>query len=334
MIRRIVPLAIILSAAITAGAQTNLVPFFDDPTYGRTEPVDPPWFVHNDGQPSKLYHSGVYQSSETGTNDLNLWRAWEVQSAGAKVGVVDISSHGQRVKALVSTVSPWCTVYYHEVSRTYSDVVADAIMDCLSNQCRVIVITTGYSTGDALLSNACVSASLSNAVIVCSVPNTDGNLDGAMVDYPYAWRFGNVLGATSTDRNGNHYSPSGTGTNAVGAPGRNIVAAGTYSSGTSYAAPILAGCVSLLAGRFPCQSAEAYATAIKISAEPVSRRVNIVRAFDAVRPVVTLVDGCPVVYGLPGWNYVTQWSSDLVTWQDGEPSALLDGGCFYRAMVP
>jgi len=65
-----------LLSTLTASA----VPFFDNPAYTRDEPTNPAWFVSNNGQPSKLYYNGVYQSHETGTNDLGLIQAWSIHS--------------------------------------------------------------------------------------------------------------------------------------------------------------------------------------------------------------------------------------------------------------
>ncbi len=40
-------------------------------------------FIHNNGQASDLYHNGLYVSSESGTNDLNMASAWNIQTNGS-----------------------------------------------------------------------------------------------------------------------------------------------------------------------------------------------------------------------------------------------------------
>lgn len=323
--------ACLFLCAVALPLEAALVPFFTDPSYERDELTDPPWFVRNDGQPSRLYHGGVFVSQETGTNDLALEQAWRVQPAGAKVGVVDMGAHGDRTEDLVRTVSPLSEQHRHELARWYAADVAAGVADCVASGCRVVAVTTGFASPDAALSNAVRLAESSNAVVVCAVPNAEGDLDGALADYPYAWRLGNVLGATCTDRNGGHYSPSATGTNAVGAPGRNVVAAGTYSSGSSWSAAILAGCVALLAERYPGQAAAAYAEAFKASAAGPARRVDVLAAMRAPVPALSITVTGVAVRGLPGWRYGLERSDDLERWRPaaGEPF----GPGFYRAKI-
>ena len=298
-----------------------LVPFFSNPAYTRDEPTDPPWFVENNGEPSRLYYNGVYQSQETGGDDLNLYSAWAIQPAGAKVGVVDQTAHGDRVAALVGTVSPQSEVFRHELLRWNAPDIAAGIQASVASGCRVVVVTTGFSAWDDGLSNACKTAEQAGVVICYAVPNVDQDLEGLPLDYPYVWshEMGNIIGATSTDRDGSHYSPSATGTNCIAAPGRNIVAAGTYSSGTSWSAPILAGCVALLVERYPDQPVENYRSVLRATSTPVSHRVDIFAALNAPVPVLAISRTAITVTGLPGWRYTVERSEDLVHWADFRP---------------
>lgn len=303
----------------------QLVPFLSDPTYERDEPVNPPWFVHNNGQPSHLYHNGVYVSQESGNDDLGLLDAWASQPEGARVGLIDLADHGIRVRALVHTVSPASVIDFIEQTRIYPEQLADGIITAASLGDRVVVITAGSAVPNESLSNACRYAEAQNILICCAVPNTEGNLDTSLSDYPYrySWEMTNILGVNCTDRSGLHFNPSATGTNVLGAPGRNIVAAGTYSSGTSWATPILAGCAALLIQRYPGQPVENYIAVLKATAVGSSRRVSIGAAM--LRPVPSLAATRQdvAVYGYPGWRYMLEHSTDLSRWVDLSP---IEGG--------
>lgn len=316
----------LLASASLSNAQ--LIPFYNDPTYSRNEPTNPPWFVTNDGQPSKLYHNGDYVSEETGTNDMGLIAAWAISAKGAKMGIVDMTAHGDRICALASLVSTASPIYRYELKRWDSGSISAGISNCFDVGCRVISVTTGFSTPDESLRKAIRYAS--NSVVVCAVPNVDGDLDSDLVDYPYRFYLPNVIGATSTDRNGSHYAPSGTGTNAIGAPGRNIVACGTYSSGTSHAAALITGAIGLMAGRFPGQIPEAYIQAIKSTAFD-NGRINLTAALQVPVPTVIFqADGTVGITGLSKWHYFLEHSENLVEWNTCNDRT----NGFWRAVVP
>ena len=193
----------------------------------------------------------------------------------------------------------------------------------------MVTVTTGFSTPDVGLSNAFLYALSSNLVVCYSVPDVDGNLDSTLTDYPYAWNFSNVLPVSSTDRKaGQHSSPSATGTNCVAAPGRNIVAAVTYSSGTSWSCPIVAGLMALLIQRFPNQTAAAYVSDFQNTKNPFTLEVNGVTALNTPVPVMTIQ-----LHGLAGWNYETQSSTNLTDWLVGTNLPLNLSQAFFRGKV-
>lgn len=314
-------------------AQTTLVPFYSDATYQRDEPVNPPWFITNSGQCSKLYHSGVYVSQECGTNDLDMLAAWAMHAKGAKVGVVDMTAHGDRSCALVATMSPASQIYRHELARWYAATVAAGILDCLSNDCRVILVETGFSTPDNALSNACIIAA--GSLIVYPAPDQEGNLDASLVDYPYRWGFSNVLPVTSLDRNGLHYTPSAIGSNCTAAPGRNIVAAGTYSSGTSWAAAITAGAAALLVDRLPDQPPAAYVEILRGVLRP-AKALTLRAPALAITPKVVVVigDRTNLLYTLEQSSNFTNWFS-VARLRSGEsmPLNATNPHLYYRATI-
>jgi subtilisin family serine protease len=272
-------LAILLLGCLCATAE--LVPFYNGGGYTRDEQVNPSWWVTNDLAPSRLYLNGVYQSQETGTNDLGLTVAWKIQTAGCQVGILADGAHGARVVDCFWQTVPVSFLYQYPLSRWYADAIAAGIEDCVSNGCRIVVVPGGIvpnqDTLEALLG---VLLNHPDVLVVWAAPNTStASMDTELVEYPYRWNLPNVLTVNSTDRNGNWY-PTATGTNCVAAPGRNIVAAGTYSSGTSYAAPIVAGIASLVWSKYPWLTAERLANTLRATATvtgPV-RRINPVAA--------------------------------------------------------
>jgi len=225
--------------------QYRRVPFVNDPAYTRCE-FD--WWIRNTFEPSSLYLNGFYHSSEYGTNDINLDQAWQIHPQGITIGVIDLNNaHGQRVKALAGKVSR-NQVFLSNSIRLYPEDVAAAITNFVAMGFKLVVVTTG--TGPHLsVSNACRFAEIRNALIFCAVPNAGVNIDETP-DYPSSWagQITSIVPITATDRYGNLYGPgaAGWGQLVVGAPGRNIIANDLYTSGTSSATPIAAGCMSIL----------------------------------------------------------------------------------------
>ncbi len=315
--------------------------YFNDPTYERDEPTDPPWFISNNKQPSKLYHNGAYVSQEFGTNDLGILDAWKIHSNGVSVGVVDVTTHGLRVSNCVAQISPNSLINFISLSRFESWAIAGGISNAVQLGCRVITLTEGYSTPDNKLLQAIDYARSSNSIVCCSVPNIEENLDNSnVIDYPYDWYLPNVLPVSSSDRNGNHYNPSAIGTNCIMASGRNIVARygneTNYSSGTSYACPIAAGCLAILTDRYPKQSYLAYLSDIRATLS--GGRINLAAALEAPRPILEALPTGIVVHGLSGWEYEIEYSQDLINWQyftNTVDGALIPVGLgFYRGKVP
>jgi Subtilase family len=278
--RTCIVLSLLCLSVLSCSGQ--LVPFFNDPSYKRDEPIQPPWWAKNNGLPSHLYHIGSLSSVETGTNDLTLITAWRMQPVTVMVGMVDQTVHGDKVQDLIRTTTHGAPVYRHELLRWNPADIAAGIMDCANAGCRVICVTTGFSYPDPVLYAAFLYAESAKVIVVCAVPDIEGNLDNGLVDYPYEWRLPNVLPATMSDRSGNRRSPSGYGTNCITAPGRNIVSAGTYATGTSYSAPILAGCVAMLVSKRPDLQASEYIEVIRRTSNGTAHRVDIVAALHAV----------------------------------------------------
>lgn len=250
------------------------VPFSGNSNYTRDEYR---WWISSTKPTSTLWLNGVVQSQESGTNDLRLNEAHIIQphAAGVKVAVIDSGTHGGRIVELLTNTAPQCSV----TTRVDQDVdgLSQAVVDCVNLGSRIVVLPWGSSRPFDSLSNACRYAESNGTILVCSVINSPVNTD-TFADYPTSWSpsFSNLLPVAMTDRSGNLYSASAWGTNTVAAPGRNVVCGGTYSSGTSYAAPLVAGCLALLMVRFPKQNSTWYIDRIRTTSDPIpnSRRIN------------------------------------------------------------
>ena len=263
------------------------VPYAQASIYSRDE-YD--WWMKNTGEPSRLFYNGKFQEQESGSYDLQIVdvaRGIQPNATGIKVAVIDVDpQHMARVGNLVGTVAPGVVVNYYQLSRFYPEVFAPAITNAVLAGNQVILMPTGWATPDTNLLNALEYAM--GCVIVCSAPNNPQNVD-IVPDYPTSWNLPNVLSISSCDRSGRHYW-SGTGTNVVDAPGRNIAAVNNngelvYASGSSSAAGIAAGCVALLVKQ-RSMSASGYVSRVRSKADSIGSqlRLNIVEALRPDKP--------------------------------------------------
>lgn len=225
------------------------VPFFANPAFVRDEFH---WWAQNTGQGSRLWLNGNLTSTETGGSyDIEMLPAWNLQARadGVKVGVVDNpGNHGARIFDILQIIAPGVDIHNYPVSPYYGiSEVSAGILHLVNSGVRIIVLPWGTPENSIELLTACSLASSKNVVMCCSLPNAEQNID-VTPDYPASWNLPNVVPISSLDRQGNRYIPSASSTSTLitFAPGRNIVAAGTYSSGTSYAAPIVAGVAALV----------------------------------------------------------------------------------------
>lgn len=207
------------------------------------------WFIQNTGQESRLFQNGVFVGSESGTNDIGIPSVWAIWPTGVPVGVVDLNSaHAGRVAYLAKLITRNQVLRYN-VPRLQPENLASGISNFASWNVKVIVITEGFGSPDERLSNACRYAEVRGSFVFCAAPNSEVNID-AIPDYPSSWasEIVSVVPITATDRNGNLYGPGAAafGSNVIGAPGRNILCETNYTSGTSAATPIAAGCMAIL----------------------------------------------------------------------------------------
>jgi subtilisin family serine protease len=139
-----------------------------------------------------------------------------------------------------------------------SDAI-DAIQRAVAAGADVINASWGSYIYDPALRDAIEWAGLHGVVFVAAAGNhLNDNDNPAHAYYPASYDLPNVISVASSDPNGNLSDFSNYGDNTVDlvAPGSNVLSTwlgGSYAthSGTSMAAPHVAGVVSLLGGLFP-----------------------------------------------------------------------------------
>ncbi len=299
-------------AQVLPPPETNAPPasvcavFVDNAAYCRTEYGR--WYLTNWTKPSDLYLNGAYQSTEpagTASIDFLPWPA----KRSVIVGITD--SEPSLKDDIITNILPEAVIVHYP-----GDV--NGILSCLASGARVIVMPWNTSIQPSTdLSNAVWQCSQSNVIVVCSVPNSNISIDSPSTpSYPGSWNIPLCIPVCSSTRQDAIYSPTATGTNVIAAPGRVIVFSmdGTnyYGSGSSYAAPIVAGVAAWMLGQFD-QTPQVIVSAIYKGLTQIDNRVagriSMQGAVNALRPSVKLS-----VLGIDGASYVIERSTNLVQW--------------------
>ena len=150
------------------------------------------------------------------------------------------------------------------------------------------------------------SATLSNAywnvrlagIVVCAAAGNNASDNDVTPLYPASYKMDNILAVTSTDRNDQRYPFDNYGLTSVhlGAPAVGIYStwptsddAYDFNTGTSMAAPMVAGAAALLRARFPTETAQQIVARILGSVDPLPSlagkcvtggRLNLRKALD------------------------------------------------------
>lgn len=268
---------------------SNRIPFLSDSRYTRNL-YD--WWIYNENPLSDLFLDGSYQNSDQINWSLNLPQVWTWQNnaTGVRVGLVDIQgTHSAMGMELVRKVAPGAVVTLFPVSRYYANVVGPAIENAVAEGNRIVVLTTGFPTAENEIFHALAAAKEAGVILVCATPDALVDLR-TVPDYPSTSGFTNVLPVSAVDMSGQHYWSGYGWQSIIAAPGRNIMAAGVYSSGTSYAAPIVAGVLALLMRRYPGLSPEKYINHLSYTSDS---RMSV-RRLNAANAILNSPDANPL----------------------------------------
>lgn len=176
------------------------------------------------------------------------------------------SGHGTFVAGLIAQVAPNARILPFRVldSNGQGTVanVANAIEAAVNDGAQVINLSMGMAISSNVLHEAITYAQDHGVIVVAST----GNQDSTTPQYPAAWD--GVVSVAGTDQNDRHASFSNYGTwVSVSAPGVNLYSTYpggyAYGSGTSFAAPLVAGEAALLWAATPSLDAEHVTGAIE-----------------------------------------------------------------------
>lgn len=210
----------------------------------------------------------------------------------------DYDGHGTLIASIIASqrgngqdiagLAPGCKLLCVSMDY-YNWSVAQGIIWCVDNGATVVALSWGESgQPDNDILNACNYAAAHNAIIVSGVANNTQNLDTQFTSYPYGYNLPNVIEVCGSTREDKLWPPSAHGTNCVAAPARIIVGVGwdglvEYSSGNSFAVPIVASLVALMQAYWTNAPANTIVRSVKIgTAHPfggVIGRVDYVKAF-------------------------------------------------------
>ena len=158
-----------------------------------------------------------------------------------------------------------------------------------------------YSHGLAAAIDACHAADIP---FVAAAGNDSRNTD-AIPHYPSSYESPNIVSVASTESTGrlSHFSNFGFTTIDLAAPGGDIWSCGVasdsdyrYLSGTSMAAPQVAGALALAKAHFPGESSEDLITRLHSSVDELSQLGGIVATGGRLNVCRLLENSSPIVY--------------------------------------
>jgi subtilisin len=195
-------------------------------------------------------HPAFYGSGMLHRNFTKDCTAFDSNGHGTHVaGIIAARGEMMGIAPKASIIS--CKVLGNDGSGSM-DAVARAVHFAVEFGCHIIVMSLGSPVGSARLEKAIMAASAVGVPVVCAAGN-----DGGPVSYPAAYGYTLAVGAVDKDRRICEFSCRGREID-VAAPGHKIRSAwiqGGYAtlSGTSMAAPFVAGVLALATAENKCR---------------------------------------------------------------------------------
>ncbi len=200
--------------------------------------------------------------------------------------------------------------------------VADGLIFAINADVRLINMSLQYYTGSSILKDAVTAAADAGIVMVAASGNNN-----AQVAYPAKWN--SCIAVAATTNTDKKWSGSNPGPQVdMAAPGADIysctgMAGYAYKSGTSFAAPHVSGCASLIMGINPSLTRDQVRTLLMNSLDDVEipgfdeltgfGRLNASKAIDgAVQSLVLIgdIDVSGVVDGADLGLMLAAWGTD------------------------
>lgn len=214
----------------------------------------------------------------------------QVEIIGGQTGVDDCPGHGTFVAGLIaarpardtgfSGVAPASTILPIRQTRNGRDGTADglakAIRVAADQGADIINVSSASLFPDDTLRRAVEYATSKDVLIVAAVANELGN--GNAHPYPAAYPQVLAVGAIGSDGAAADFSGAGEFVDLV-APGSSIVSVGPRggghltATGTSYAAPLVAGAAALVRAYHPQLTAAQVKHRLQVTADPPSSTV-------------------------------------------------------------
>jgi subtilisin family serine protease len=189
---------------------------------------------------------------------------------------------------------------------------AAAIEYAAMNGAVVCNFSTNYGPGVFPALQNAISVAQTEGMIICVAAGNAGiNIDSGVGDLPATYTNDNLIVVAATDNTDSLATFSNFGSTHVdvAAPGVDIQttsrfnnSAYTFASGTSFSAPLVAGCVGLIRAYNPNADYQTVRSAVMSSCDPIASlngqvasngRVNLFAALNTVGPQVTLLPPNP-----------------------------------------
>ncbi len=297
------------------------------------------------------------------TNSILGGHGWNALAGNNDPNEIDGGTHGTGVAGVLGAVGnngkgvcgvAWrvqimaCKCFNTSGIGSIADVIT-GLDFARTNGARIINASWGF-TNSLALSNAVYSLRDSNIIVVAACGNSSTNIDLSPT-YPASYHFDNVVTVASTTQADALAGTSNFGATSVhlAAPGENIYTTFPATdafyfaqSGTSFAAPGVAGALALMLAKFPTETYQQIITRVLNATDPLPAlagkcvtggRLNLRNALSPPLRLIpaTAAPGAPfqlVLSGGPRRNCMIQVSSDLLNWTAVSTNTTADDGTF------